>query len=74
MLNLLSKLFNKKKKYEFEPYFYLDMFNNPTIKQTNKFFKLNKVIIHEYSKNKALEKAFLFLNTNYPHLKGKINI
>ncbi len=70
---LFLKIFRITKNFEFQPYIFLDNFNQPTNNITGKKFLLKNVTIKEYSKEKALEKAIIFINNNYPHLKGKIN-
>ncbi len=68
----IRKIFNLKKVYKFEPYFYLDTMNNPVSFITNKTKSLNIITIKEISSEKANTKAFEYINTNYPNLRGKI--
>jgi hypothetical protein len=68
----IRKIFNLKKEYEFEPYFYLDNMNNPVSYITAKIKTLNVIKIKETTSEKANVKAFEYINTNYPHLRGKI--
>lgn len=70
---LFMKMLKLKQKFDFQPYIFLDNFNQPTNNVTGKKIYLKKITIDEYTEEKALEKAIIFINNNYPHLKGKIN-
>lgn len=78
MFNLIQKLFLKifksEKLFEFQPFIHIDRMNNPTVIDTGKKMMLPKFTIKDYSKEKASLKAINYIQNNYPHLKGKINI
>ena len=72
-MELLRRIFNKKKKYLFQGMVYLNKNNNPVENEITDHVKwLDKITISAYSVKDAENRVFELFHFKYPELKNKI--